>query len=182
MIVAQGVVDEGADNGQLVPMLERVEENLGATAQQTVADAGYFASAQIALAEKKEYPVLVAESSGEITAQKGAKLDPYHPSKFIYDPEQDVCVCPRGAFLTFLQRKETGKNENAVRRYRCGDYESCPDRWKCSKSKNGRLIDISIHREATERHRKKRESPENKKLLKARKAIIEPVFARIKSH
>ena len=49
-----------------------------------------------------------------------------------------------------------------------------------SKAKNGRMIDISVYREALERHSKKREIPENKKLLKARKAIIEPVFAWIK--
>jgi len=180
MIVAEDVVDQGADNGQLAPMLDLVQENLGATAQQTVADAGYFASAQIALAEEKQYEVLVAKSSGESTAEKGAKSDPYHASRFIYDPEPDICICPRGASLIFLQKKVTGKNGNEVRRYRCRDYKTCPERWKCSKSKNGRMIDINMHREALERHRMKRESPEKQKLLKARKVIIEPVFAWIK--
>jgi transposase len=182
MIVAEEVVDQGADNGQLAPMLDRVQENLGATAQETVADAGYFASAQIALAEEKQYEVLVAKSSGESTAEKGAKSDPYHASRFIYDPERDICICPRGASLIFLQKKVTGKNENEVRRYRCRDYKTCPERWKCSKSKNGRMIDINVHREALERHRMKRESSEKQKLLKARKVIIEPVFAWIKRH
>lgn len=182
MIVAEEVVDEGNDNGQLVPMLDRVQENLGATAKETVADAGYFASGQIALAEEKEYEVLVAKSSGEIAAEKGAEWDPYHASRFVYDQEQDVCICPQGAVLRFLQKKVTGKNDNEVRRYRCRDYATCPERWKCSKSKNGRLIDINVHREALERHRKKRRLPENKKLLRARKVIIEPVFAWIKTH
>lgn len=180
MVVAEDVVDQGADNGQLVPMLDLVQENVGATAQETVADAGYFAAAQIGLAEEKEYGVVVARSSGESTAEKGAKSDPYHSSRFLYDQERDVCICPRGVLLGFLQRKETGKNENEVRRYRCRDYGRCPERWKCSESKNGRTIDINVHREALERHRKKRKDPEKKKLLKARKAIIEPVFAWIK--
>ena len=182
MIVAEEVIDQGADNGQLVPMLDRVRENVGATAQETVADAGYFASTQIALAEEKGYGVLVARSSGESTAQKGAKSAPYHASRFIHDPERDVCICPRGALLSFLQKKVTGKNRNEVRRYRCGDYATCPGRWDCSKAKNGRLIDINVHREALERHGKKREDSEKEKLLKARKAIIEPVFAWIKRH
>ncbi len=182
MIVAEEVVDEGNDNGQLVPMLDRVQENLGATAEETVADAGYFASAQIALAEEKEYEVLVAKSSGESAAEKGAQWDPYHASQFVYDQERDVCICPQGASLNFLQKKVTGKNGNEIRRYRCRDYLTCPERWKCSKSKNGRLIDINIYRDAVERHRKKREVPESKTLLRARKVIIEPVFAWIKSH
>lgn len=182
MIVAEEVVDQGTDNGQLVAMLDRVQENLGATAQETVADAGYFASAQIALAEEKEYEVVVAKSSGEASAEKGAEWDLYHSSRFVYDPQRDICLCPQGATLSFLQKKVTGKNGNEVRRYRCRDYKTCPERWKCSKSKNGRLIDINVHREALERHRKKREIPENKKLLRARKVIIEPVFAWIKNH
>jgi hypothetical protein len=180
MIVAEDVVDEGADNGQLVPMLDRVQENLGATAQETVADAGYFAAAQIAQAEEKKYGVVVAKSSGETTAEKGAETDPFHFSRFIYDQQRDVCICPRGSLLRFLQKKVTGKNDNEIRRYRCREYRECPDRWKCSKAKHGRMIDISVYREALERHSKKREIPENKKLLKARKAIIEPVFAWIK--
>jgi len=180
MIVAEDVVDEGNDNGQLVPMLDTVQENLSATAEETVADAGYFAAAQIAQAEEKSYGVVVAKSSGETTAEKGAETDPFHFSKFIYDQQRDVCVCPRGSLLRFLQKKVVGKNENEIRRYRCRDYKECPDRWKCSDAKNGRMIDISVYREEVERHRIKRERPEKKKLLKARKAIIEPVFAWIK--
>jgi transposase len=182
MIVAEEVVDEGNDNGQLVAMLDRVKENLGATAEKTGADGGYFASAQIALAEEKEYNVVVAKSSGETSSEKGAEWDPYHASQFVYDPEQDVCICPQGARLSFLQKKVTGKNGNEVRRYRCRDFKTCPTRSMCSKSKNGRLIDINIYRDALERHRKKRELPENKKVLKDRKTIIEPVFAWIKNH
>lgn len=181
LIVAEEVVDEAADNGELVPMLERVEENLGSTADETVADAGYFASAQIAMAEEKEYSVLVSKSPGETAADKSMKTDPYHYSQFVYDEERNICICPRGGILTFLQRKKPGKNKNEVLRYRCCEYETCPQRWRCSKSKNGRTIDISVHREAVERHRRKREDPEKKKLLRARKAIVEPVFAWIKT-
>ena len=180
MIVAEDVIDQGNDNGQLVPMLDMVQENLGATAEETVADAGFFAAAQIGQAEEKEYGVLVAKSSGEASAEKGAKTDPFHFSKFIYDQQLDVCICPRGSLLRFLQKKVKGKNDNESRRYRCHEYKECPDRWKCSNSKNGRMIDISVYREALERHSKKREIFENKKLLKARKAIIEPVFAWMK--
>jgi len=71
-------------------------------------------------------------------------------------------------------------NKNEVRRYRCRDFRTCPDRWKCSKNKTGRRIDISVHRKALKRHRNKREAPEKKKQLKARKAIVEPVFGWIK--
>ncbi len=166
MIVAEDVVDQGADNGQLIPMLDRVQENLGAAAQETVADSGYFAAAQIGLAQEKEYGVVVAKSSGESAAEKGAETDPFHFSRFIYDQQRDVCICPRGSLLRFLQKKVVGKNENEIRRYRCRDYKECPDRWKCSDAKNGRMIDISVYREAVERHSTKRELPGTRSYLK----------------
>jgi transposase len=179
LIVAQDVVTEGVDYGQLVAMLDKVEENLGAVAEETVADGGYFSSGQIGLAEERKYEVLVAKSSGEIVSERGAESDPYHHCRFVYDQERDCCVCPEGRLLPFYKRKIRGKN-NEFRRYRCRDFQTCPHRWKCSDSKNGRIIDISVHHEAVERHRSKREKPENQQRLKARKKIIEPVFAWIK--
>ena len=61
LIVAQDVVTDGVDNGQLVPMLDKVKENLGAVAEETVADGGYFSSGQIGLADERKYEVLVAK-------------------------------------------------------------------------------------------------------------------------
>ena len=180
MIVAEDVVTEAADNGELVPMLDQVQENLGSTAEENVVDAGYYASAQIGLSEQRKYNVLVSKSSGESSSEKGAESDPYHRSRFVFDEGRDCCICPRGVDLPFLQKKSSGANNNEVRRYRCRDFRTCPDRWDCSKAKNGRMIDISVHRHALERHRRKRQIPEKKKQLKARKAIIEPVFAWIK--
>lgn len=181
MIVAADVVTDGADNGQLVPMLDKVKENLGAVAKETLADGGYFSSGQVGLAEDRRYGILIGKSSGEILSERGAEADPYHRSRFIFYPERDCFVCPEGRMLAFHQRKITGKNDNEVRRYRCRDFERCPNRLKCSKSKNGRLIDLSIHEAAVARHHDKREKAESKRCLKARKKIIEPVFAWIKS-
>lgn len=180
MIVAADVVTDGADNGQLVPMIDQVKENVGEVAQETVADAGYFSSTQIGLADQRAYEVVVSKSAGETVSERGAGTDPYHYSRFIYDHERDCCVCPHGKDLPFLQKKSTGKNRNEVRRYQCRDYRSCPHRDKCCRGRGGRRIDISVHSKSLKRHRQKREHPISQECLKARKAIIEPVFAWIK--
>ena len=181
LIVAADVVMDGADNGQLVPMLDKVKENLGAVAEETLADGGYFSSGQIGLADERGYGILVGKSSGEIVSERGAQADPYHRSRFVFDPERDCFLCPEGRLLPFHQRKINGKNHNEVRRYRCRDFQTCPNRGKCSQSKNGRLIDLSVYESALVRHHSKREKPENKQRFQARKKIIEPVFAWIKS-
>ncbi len=180
MIVAAEVVTDEADNGQLVPMIDQAVENVGAPAAETVADAGYFASSQIGLADERKYEVLVSESSGETAGMRSADTDPYHHSRFTYDEGRDCCICPHGKILPFLQKKVTGSTNNEVRRYRCRDYESCAHRWECSQAKNGRMIDISIHFKALERHQAKRKVPEKRAQLRARKRIIEPVFGWIK--
>ncbi len=47
LIVAAEVLTEGTDNHALVPMLEQVQDHVGAVAQQTVADAGYLSGEQL---------------------------------------------------------------------------------------------------------------------------------------
>ncbi|MGD0663577.1 MAG: hypothetical protein ABSD38_36535 [Syntrophorhabdales bacterium] len=60
VVVAEGAVKAESDNAQLVPMLEEVQANLGAVAQETVADGGYSSGQQWEEAEARGYDVLVA--------------------------------------------------------------------------------------------------------------------------
>ena len=50
----------------------------------------------------------------------------------------------------------------------------------CSRSQEGRRIELSPQRAAPERQGAKRDTPLGRALLRQRKAIIEPVFAAIK--
>jgi len=176
IIVAADVVNEESDNGMLVPMLDLVNENLGSTAEENLADGGYFSSSQIGLAEERNYQVLVNIS------EKPLKHDIYHTSQFIYDQERDCCICPHGEEIPYSKTKVRGKNKNEFRVYHCRRHRTCPYSSRCTKSKRGREIEISVHHEAVDRLRHRINEPANKKLLSKRKVIIEPVFARAKSH
>ncbi len=177
MVVAADVVNEENDTGQLVPMLDHVRDNLGNMANESLADGGYASAAQIASAEKKEYSILTNPGPNEGSAEK-----PYHASRFIYDEENDRCICPHGAILSFERTKRSRWNTHELRIYRCRDYRQCPYRSQCSSNKRGRSIEISPYHQAVVRQRQKRRDPVNKELLKARKSIIEPVFGWIKQN
>lgn len=179
IVVAAEVVNEGSDNGQLVPMLDLVKENLGAVAGENLADGGYFSGSQIGLAEKRGYEVLLNPPSSETTAQS-SKGTVYHTKEFVYDEARDCCMCPHGEELPYLITKVRGKNKNEFRVYRCRKHRTCPYRAECTKSKQGREVEISVHYKALERQRAKTEEPANERLLSQRKAVIEPVFAWIK--
>ena len=182
IIVAVEVVNEGTDNGQLVPMLDLVRENLGSTAKENLADGGYFSGSQIGLAEEREYEVLLNPPSSETTASRFSKNHVYHTKQFVYDEARDCCICPHGEELAYLTTKVRGRNKNAFRVYRCRKHRTCPYRSECTTSKQGREVEISVHHRALERQRAKRLDPANKRLLSQRKTIIEPVFAWIKRH
>ena len=173
IIVAAEVVTEGSDNGQLVPMLDLAKENVGSVAGENLADGGYFSGSQVGLAEERGYEVLLNPPSSETTPKDSRKSKVYQTSQFTYDEERNCCICPHGEELPYLTTKVRGKNKNAFRVYRCRTHRSCPYRSECTRSKQGREVEISVHHGALERQRAKREDPLNKRLLSQRKAIIE---------
>lgn len=77
LLVASEVVNAETDNQQLVPMLDQVEENVGTTARETLADGGYVSAAEIAQAEARGYEVLTPAPTSE-------EERPYHSSHGLY--------------------------------------------------------------------------------------------------
>jgi transposase len=177
MVVAADVVNDENDTAQLVPMLDQVKDNLGETAKESLADGGYASAAQIDSAEKSEYSILTHPGPSE-----GSEEKPYHSSRFVYDEDNDRCICPHGQVLPFERTKWSRGKTHRLRIYHCRDYRQCPYRSQCSSNKRGRTIEISPYHEAVVRQREKRQDPASKELLKARKAIIEPVFGWIKQN
>ncbi len=176
LIVGEEVVNEESDNRRLVPMLDEVKENLGAVAEETVADGGYKSSVGLGEAEAKGYSVLVHLGGDAAGKQAG----PYHTSRFRYRAEEDVVICPQEERLEFEAVRTNRGKRYAVRGYRCRSFRSCPVRDECSRNPAGRLIEISPYHAAVEKQRQKQHDPEKQKLFRQRKVIVEPVFGIIK--
>lgn len=177
LIVAADVVTDESDNYQLVPMMDQVQENLGQVAEQTLGDAGYLATTQLATAEEKNYSILVNLPA----SVQGTEKEPYHASRFVYDGERDHCICPRGEVLVFDSIKHRDKAQPYdVRVYHCENYENCPVRWQCSSSQSGRRVQIHPNHDALVRQREKVRDEKMRALLKKRGATVEPVFGWVK--
>jgi len=176
LIVAEDVVNEESDNRRLVPMLDEVKRNLGEVAEATVADGGYKSSVALGEAEQKGYSVVVNWGGDASGKQPG----PYHKSRFRFEAEQDVVICPRGERLEFEGIKTNCGKRYAVRGYRCRNFRQCPVRAECSRNRQGRLIEISPYEAAVAKQRANRRDPQKQKLLKKRKVIVEPIFGVVK--
>lgn len=174
MIVAADVSTDANDERQLTPMLDQVNANIGRVADQTVADAGYDAAESLAKAEQRGYPVIVAS---KVDADG---VGPYHSSRFRFDAERDVVICPREEELQFVGVRRHHQKPHPVRAYRCLNV-NCPVRDDCTRNKRGREIEIAPFHESVKRQEAKRCDPAMKVLLRKRKQIAELPFAIIKA-
>lgn len=174
LIVSETVVNNESDSTLLVDMVKRTEETLGSVAEETVADGGYYSPQELAKAEQAGVEVLVPVK--ESTRSPG----PFHKSQFTYDAGRDEYLCPLGKRLVYWRSRINAHGKYQVREYRCRHARDCPQRWQCSSRKKGRTILRGEHEAAVERQRRKQRSPMKQEILKARKAIVEVVFAQIK--
>jgi transposase len=179
LIVAAEVTTEQNDRHQLVPMLEAVEATVGELAQKTVADSGYVSGEELTDAEAFATDVVVSLNGIETQEKQGG---PFHTSKFSYDKERDVWVCPQGQVLTYEGTTWGQEKPYPVRRYRCHRFKDCPVRWECSKDRRGRKVEMSPYYTAILRQKAKQAEGSNRELIRKRMGIVEPVFAWIKQN
>lgn len=178
MIVAETVVTDAFDQGQLMPMLDLVEQDLGRTADETVADGGYNTEETLVEAESKKRSITVAAGPADAESHPD---DPYHASRFQYDEKTNVFICPQAQQLLFEATKNKGGGRY-VDIYRCQVCAGCPVVRDCTRSSRGRTIERTQHHTIVDRHRQKRRSEAGRANLKKRSVVAERPFACIKRH
>lgn len=177
IVIAEDVVQEESENFLLVGMVDEAVSNLGEKVE-TVADAGYYSGEQLALAEERGYEVLVSIPDNS-SVKYGFIDEDFDKSKFRYDRERDVYICPEGKELRYSGEDGYGKKYPS-KVYMCKECGDCPSRSLCTRSKVGRRIKVPYFAEAIKRQMEKQRSEWVKRKMKRRKYIVEPVFGVIK--
>ena len=174
LITAADVTQDPTDQAQLLPMIEAAAQSGGLAAGLTLADAGYFSAANLATCAARGTPVAIPEA-------RCPAAQPYHHSRFAYDPGADCYQCPEGCWLRF-QRLKHRRKRASVRVYaaHAADCLACPAFGRCTTSTQGRRIERSLHAEALTAHRHWMQTAEARDALRRRKQLIEPVFGIIK--
>ena len=175
IVVAEAVVEDENDQQQLAPMLEQVQQNIGRTADETLADRGYDTAESLAKAEQLGASVIVAQRV------KPDRVGEYHLARFTYDEQAQTVHCPTGQQLRRIGPTTHYQKPHALMRYRCEVWSSCPVGRQCSK-KRARIVEIGPHYGAVQRQREKMANADTRKSLKRRSEIIERLFGQIKGN
>jgi transposase len=179
VIVAVDVTQAGNDFEQLAPGVDRVEQNLGKTPDQAVADGGYVSRDNIVEMKLRgvEFigPQCDEEGKGK-SSYEGRGVSPeYYSSLFVYDAATNSFRCPQGKTLDYEGKDES--NSQVSHRYRAemADCQACPAKGQCCPG--NQVTGRSVHRteelpEVAE-FRQKMQSEEARKIYRQRAQVAE---------
>ncbi len=140
-------------------------------------DKGYHTGTEFSYAKTQAINVIVAAPN---VASHAPDIS-YDVERFQYNKEKDEYTCPQGNVLSTNGRwynKKHGKTTNKIKHYKTKECLQCPEFSKCTKNKDGRLIERTEHADLIDENKKR--LAENLKLYRKRQAIVEHPFGIIK--
>jgi hypothetical protein len=177
VIVAADVSRSPADNHQLMPQLDQTKSNTGQEPQKALADNGYYTIENLVELEQRGIEGYIPSGPQARDAKLRAKSKPvperpFEKTKFRYDKEKDLYICPLGKRLTRKGNRTGGKDAT----YRGADCANCPRKPECAPKHASRSITRSKDEASVEAMRLRMESEQGKAVYQKR-FTIEPVFA-----
>lgn len=161
------------DTHALSSMAIDAKELLGVETMDCLTDKGYTTGKHLNICEK--HNITTYSSPKEHSSNKNGLYD---MKIFKYNPKKDTYTCPNNKILI-----STGnvyhKGNHRVKHYK--NFKACKNcslRKKCTKAKNGRLIERSIYQEALENNAKR--VNENPDYYRLRQQITEHQFGTLK--
>jgi transposase len=183
LIVGVAVTQEANDSAQLLPAVDRVEQQLKKKPQQWVADGGYTTRDNIEKLAGREIDFLGSMRWENVPS--GASLpNRLPPSAFLYQPERNRYVCPEGKVLHPQGRRQ--KRPGLIYyRYeaKADDCQTCPRKPECcpENAKRGRSVARPEESPVVSAFRRKMASEEAQSQYRRRGRVVEFCHAWIKS-
>ena len=184
IIIGVGVSQRPDDTQELVPALERIEENLGKTPEQVVADGGYTNWDNVVALDASGVDFIGSltdrDQRAGSCAQRGVE-DAFRPEHFVYDEQSDTYTCPEGKTLTHNAHRTFIGRTNDLYTARKGDCASCPHKEQCCPGKTKRRSIVRrVDGPAVTSFKEKMATEEAKAIYKQRAHIAEFPHAWIK--
>jgi transposase len=193
----------GQDNQHLAPMVDGAKDNLEKIGQSEdyfedkifTADTNYHNQSTLEKCQEEKLDAYIPDLKFRTRDRRFATQSRYQPKKgkkfvlqdFKYDEARDCYICPNGKILK-LNVKRHISDRNIYRRYMADakDCSQCSLKSKCFYRKNTkrRTLDVPIGAEESNFSKamlEKVDSDKGRKIYPQRMAIVEPVFANIRT-
>lgn len=179
IIVGAGVSQNSSDSGELMPAVERVEQNVGKAPEQVVSDGGFTNRQNIIDSAAKgidligSFPEHHEQSEGQLR-RRGVAPE-FFPQAFHHDPQQDSYRCPAGKLL----HQEGQENRPGVTYYHyrvsAGSCTQCPLKPQCcpQNASKGRSITRAVESAQVQQFKQKMQTEPAKAIYRQRGAVAE---------
>lgn len=134
LIAAEDVTNEVTDLKQLANVALAAKANLELAAAEVLADTGYYNAAEVARCTEAGLTPYLPKADTSANTARGL----YGKSRFKYDGQKDVYVCPAGAELT--HRFNTYELGRELRYYRAKGCKGCALKPQCTRNRQNRTI------------------------------------------
>ena len=147
IIVGTGVSQRSDDFKELVPALERIEENTGKKPTQVVADGGFTSRENILAMEARGVDFIGSPDGSNPSAgqSKNRGVDPaFRPEHFAYDEKNNTYTCPQGRTLRPQGKEARIGKTKYIYRATTRDCSSCSHKEKCCPKAKMRSLVRSV--------------------------------------
>lgn len=141
-----GVFQDRNDLGTLIPFLKNMENQLGTSYENVIADSGYESEENYIYLEENGQNYFIKPQSYEVWKKKSFKNDISKRENMIYDALKDEYTCHEGRTLRALRsvyRTSRNNYKSEVTVYECDDCSECTCKDKCTKAKGNRTMQVS---------------------------------------
>lgn len=176
LIIADEVVNDSSDVGQLHAMAKAAKDTLQVETLQVLADEGYYSSLELKACEDDGITAYVPVPAG-----RPAKQGRFSLNDFTYDRAADTYTCPAGELLHPMEGRWQNTSGRTEIRYasRGAICKTCPLKGRClSPTARQRIVARWEHEDVLERHRARMEGANE--LMRLRSAIVEHPFGTLK--
>lgn len=175
LIVETEVTNNPSDQGHLNDMVQASKEMLGLNKKdeiEVLADKGYYqAEDLIKCAENGTLTYVTHQVYSNSTGNPD-----YYSNKFKYNSKEDIYICPEGK--TLFRTKHKSSQPEQIKYKNFTECKKCPNKDKCTKSSNGRVINRSKHQDFLDTIDAK--TLENMDKYSQRQMIVEHPFGTVK--
>lgn len=179
LIIAVGITQAGNDFDQLLPGVDRVEQNLGESPKQILTDGGYVSRNNIVEMELRgvEFigPPCDETGKGKNSYDRRGVSPEYESSQFVYDPVADTFRCPQGKLLHHEGKEERNSQVSYKYRAQMEDCQACPAKGQCCPGNQvtGRSILRTEELPEVAKFRQKMQTGEANEIYRQRSQIAE---------